>query len=295
MQSWQKLTKSIVLLVWSLILTSMTVVLGAAPLKGLHYHVGKLAYWGLGLALASGLFLAGWPVLAGTLAVLVVVVGIFSDLEEAGHSYLSAGAFSLIITCLFGAGAFAFWVSEAGSGWFSQVVAFIEPPLQEAMRLTQGIDLKVETLVIQAPSIAVILLMVALYVALLSERRMLKWLGVKDQPKRQLSNFRLPDFVVWVFIVSMLGAFAKYDVHWLQVVSVNTFHVCLLMFFFQGLAVLAKTFRLMRIGPVWQVLWFTVLILQLFLVVSLIGLTDYWLDIRGRLVKKVAQMKKENV
>jgi uncharacterized protein YybS (DUF2232 family) len=90
-----------------------------------------------------------------------------------------------------------------------------------------------------------------------------------------------------------LGAFGEFGLVGAQATSVNFLNVCLMLFFFQGLAVIYRFFAVFRVGFFWQALLMIIVVGQLFLLVSLLGLMDHWVDFRARLSKRREQMKKE--
>jgi hypothetical protein len=92
--------KALTLLVWSLVLTTLTGVLGAAPLKVLK-AIGqspRRVFWGLTLTLAVGLLLSPFKGLGLLYLCLVVLIGLYTDLEERGQSVLYAGFSSVLVS-----------------------------------------------------------------------------------------------------------------------------------------------------------------------------------------------------
>ncbi|MBO9668271.1 MAG: DUF2232 domain-containing protein, partial [Bdellovibrio sp.] len=69
----------------------------------------------------------------------------------------------------------------------------------------------------------------------------------------------------------------------IAILAVNIVNVALVLYFFQGLAVLEVLLNSMRAGTFTRVLVYIILVGQLVLILSIVGLIDYWLDFRGRI------------
>ena len=107
-----------------------------------------------------------------------------------------------------------------------------------------------------------------------------------------LASFRVPDAFIWITTASIFGAFYRHGNEMIETISINAINVLAVIFFFQGLAIASHLFRAYKISAFWQGLWYFVLVLQLFFLVSLVGFADYWLDFRERLTRKPAETNK---
>ena len=273
--------------VWALALTGLTYVLGATPLKVLRTWLGRPAYWAGGALLTAGLLAVPGPInqLGYAFVSLVILVGVFAELEDSGLSLTATAFFTVLISGLLGAGAFAFWIFAVGKGaWRERLLTGMEQTLKPVTDLNPALHFDLGALLWQLPSIVVILWMASLYIAVLMEAR----LGGRGTYRAQLAEYRNPDVVTWVLIVSLLGAFGRMAPPAIEAISNNALNVCLLLFFFQGIAVVARVLRTFRFGVGSQVLLMVVIVLHLFWFVAVIGLTDHWLDFRARLGKRSA-------
>lgn len=282
--------------VWSVLMTGLTYVLGAPPLKLLRAKLGRPGYWLLGIGLSALFFAAGAKAMALAFFSLVVLMGVFSELEEVGSGFMVSGFFTLLINTLLGAGAFAMWVSVTGPGWVQQIQTFLETALKPLANLNPQVKINYFDLMLNLPSMVIILWMCAIYLAVLLEPRLNNGepaTAHSAATRAQLAEFRLPDPVIWLFIISLLGAFGGVSPKWLEAIAVNSLNVCMLLFFFQGIAVVTKFFEAMRTGWLWQVLFMILIVIHLALFVSLLGLMDYWLDFRARLTKRTEQFNRE--
>ena len=276
-------------------MTALVYVLGAPFLKVLRRRLGRGAYWSLTTLLSAGLYFTQNKLMAVGFFSLVALIGVFDEFEEMGLSFKVSSFFTLLINTLLAAGAFALWVFYSGPKWSQLVLSFLEASLKPVAEFYPR-QINYFDLMLQLPSIAVILWIIAIYVSILLERRLSLGEGPAEisAPMRpQLASLRLPDAVIWIFIASVLGAFGDFQVHVLEAISVNAMNICMVLLFFQGLAVVSKFCERVKMAIFWQVLFMIVIITQLFPLVSLLGLLDYWLNFRNRLSKSAEQFKRE--
>lgn len=272
----QKASRFLFYSVWAVLMTALTYVLGAVSLKTLRTKFGRGGYWALTMFLSFGLFALHYKLLAIAFFSLVLLIGVFGEFEELHLSFSVSAFFALVINSLIGAGAFVLWVYSTGPKWSQLVLSGIETLLKPLSDMNPGIEAKYFDLMLQLPSFILMSWMGALYLAVLLEDGVMR---------KQLAELRMPDACVWLFIASLLGAFGGFTNQAVQALAGNTLNVCFLLFFFQGVAVVAKFFEKLRMGPFWQTLWMALIVIHLFLFVSVLGLSDYWFDFRSRLAK----------
>lgn len=284
--------------VWAVLMTAVTYVLGAPPLKLLRAKLGRGGYWLLGIALTAGFYALHAKGMAIAFMSLVVLMGVFSELEEVDSGFLISGFFTLLINTLLGAGAFVMWASSAGPKWSQTILTALETMLKPLAELNPKLEINYFDLMLQLPSIIIMLWMCAIYLAVMLESRLNNGEAATSHSammRAQLAEVRMPDPVIWLFIVSLLGAFGGFSPKWVEATAVNFMNVCLLLFFFQGITVTAKFFETMRMGWFWQFLLMVVIIVHLALFVSLLGLMDYWVDFRARMAKRAEQLKRDEI
>lgn len=275
-------------------MTALTYVLGGVSLKILRRRLPRLGYWGLGLVLSAGLFAGGLKMLALAFFSLVLLIGVFAELEEMEFSFGWSSFFTLAINSLLAAGGFAFWVYLTGPKWSQSVLGYLEAMFKPLSEMNPQFQIKYFELMLVLPSIVMILWMGALYLSILLERR-LSGEGDSEEPpmRRQLAEFRLPDAAVWIFIGSLLGSFGGFGNRLVEAVAANVLNVCFMLFFLQGIAVVTRFFEKIRLAPVWQTLFMVLIVVYLFMFVSVIGLADYWFDFRARLAKRTEEFNRE--
>lgn len=294
---------------WAVLMTALTYMLGAVSLKVLRRQLGRSGFWFLGLTISAAFYFTPVKHLGVAFLSLVLLIGVFSELEEFGFSFMVSAFFTLLINCLLVAGAFALWVSRVGPKWPQLVTGYLESAFKPVAELNPTLTINFADLMVQLPSVIVVLWMGSIYLAVLLERRLMgsdaaiflepveAHMTTGAHPhvplREQLSEIRMPDPVVWIFIASLLGAFGGLELRWLEVLSANTLNICFVLFFFQGVAVVTKFFESLKMGFFWQFVFMALIIVHLFLFVSLVGLVDYWLDLRTRMNKRPTEFKRE--
>lgn len=283
--------------VWAVLMTALTYILGAPSLKVLRRRLGRGGYWTLTTLISVALYLLKAKMLAGAFFSLSVLMGVFDEFEEMGFTFTVSAFFTLLINSLLCAGGFALWVFYIGPKWSQTLLSTIEDSLKPVAELNPKLQFSYPDLMAQLPSAILIAWIIAIYLSILLEGRLL---GASEEEAKvipsmrpQLATLRLPDVCVWVLIASLFGSFSGFAPSWLEVLSINVLNVSIVLFFFQGIAVVAKFFETLRMGPVWQTLFMVVIVIQLFLFVSVLGLLDYWLGFRARMQKRAEALKRE--
>lgn len=100
-----------------------------------------------------------------------------------------------------------------------------------------------------------------------------------------ISDWRLPDPLVWPFIVSALGTF--FTTGGVQVVGMNLFILLLMIYFLQGIAIVHHFLQTKKVPVVFRVIAFILIFTQpVFIgIVTGMGVFDLWIDFRKIRVK----------
>jgi hypothetical protein len=289
----RKFLAGAILTAWSVILTALTGILGGVPLRGLRTGLGASGYWGLTLAATAALLLAKWWWLALLYIALAVVIGLFCELEERGYSLVAGGLWSVVLTFLMLSGAFAFWVSHQGPGWYLGLAGRLENYLNSIPGWADKVGIEAKDLLLQVPSLIAVILILSLFFALLFQRRVAALSGHRAGPIHRLDRFRVPDAMIWVFIFSLAGTFLSSKGMMIYPIALNLLNVSAVALFLQGLAVISGFFTAFKVGWFWQMVLLVVLVTQLFVLVSLLGLVDYWANFRTRLAKRTEGIDRE--
>ncbi len=263
--------------------------LGIAPLLAVRNMGGRKRFAFIGVVLLSVLVLMSMVGFEGAwlpFLCLFVLSGIYSEMIVSGHSVISAGTVAVSITTGTLAISLWGWLQVQGVGFMTWSQKYVEQVSVQMKLFAPEATLEATELLKMAPSGLIILMMVALWIGILFESRFRFWLGQKIVVRPALEAFQVPDFAVWLVIGSVAGAYISHEIVWLEVLCQNVFNVLAVVYFFQGLAVVANYFRVAQVGQLWQTLWYALLIFHMFMLVSVFGFADYWLDFRQRINKK---------
>ena len=288
-------------LIWilSALLTKLTVIFGVTLLRVARVTYGRNIFLLLSAATSLASVGLGWNFFGLLFLAMAIMVFVYSEFLEKDWSPLSAVICGICSTIIFTVTSFSVWVFVQGKGWYLQIVnqlkeQIIHTPLLES-QLTGGVD----ELLYLTPSGVLILLMFAGMLLLVLESKLLKVsksntgeIKISAPSRNFLLEFKTPDFLIWITMLGLLGAFSKIDQRWIHYLSVNILSVCVVLHFFQGLAVFQHFFVRLRISPFWKAIWSIILTLQLFLLVVAVGVIDYWADFRSRSGRQSAQTGK---
>ncbi len=297
MQNRPAFLKIPALLLWTVVLALFTAILGAAPLKALRTTIGQLRFWAVGFLLAVGFLVFHLYLLGFVVGAQVILIGTYGEFEDHGLSLRRAAALSVVISSLASASAVFLWAAFTNKDLYQTLISWIGLFLKRAAEMKIPIfeGLKPQSLIYQLPSALVIFLILSLALALILERPISRWAGLAVERKAKLADYKNPDFLIWILILSVLGTFLHDGTKPLQLLSLNVLNISILAYFFQGLGVLGTYFEVFQIGIIWRLLWILILVIQLPIVLSIVGVADYWLEFRQFLMRKAAQLKKKKI
>jgi hypothetical protein len=283
-----------------------TVILAAGPLRALRLASPFWVFWPVVSIVTAGFWFAA-PVIPGAqLAALgflavALVIGLFTEIEGWGVSRgYAAGVSMLALVAGVGVG-FGAWCREMKISPVTWLSKWVETAMTKVKELNPSMTFETETIVSQLPSGLVILGLVAIAIAVVSEGTWSRLLV--GQPKSQSGNFvsrakPWTEFRVWSTVIFglmavLLASFTRHEMKMVTVVGLNALNVLAVLYFFQGMAVIYKAFDHFGVGVFWRILLGFVLTFQLALIVAVIGVADYWLEFRNRLTGRPMEPKAE--
>lgn len=290
--------KLIILSILATLLTLLTAIFGAPIMRLIHLAYGSLKFWLVGIVTALILIFLKAPPMAALFFSVWLTIGFYTEVEQRGLGWKKASLAGVLAgTILLGGGALAYakiYQEDIVSLARETIQTLIDQWLSSANSASLAIDKEqiVDVLLHQLPSALISVLVISLGLALIYERKIFRWLQLpheKVATHLKLLDFKVPDFVVWILMVSFLFSFIKTNTV-VEILATNTLNVLAVVYFFQGLAVIETTLILIRAGFLVRLLVYLILIGQLFLLVSAIGFFDYWLDLRRRLKNRPTQI-----
>ncbi len=272
----------------SVVLSLLTVVFGAPLMRVLRMTYGALAYWLLGFMVTVVFWLFDAPALSVFVGSVWMTLGAYMELERRGLRWVASAPLGVIAGALFFAGSTAISLMRAGVRNLAEADALAKQFVDKLYQVNPNLQVDASLLVQLIPSAVVTILVVALGVGLIFERRAFSWLKLPRETvasQLKLLEFRLPDFMIWVAMTAFLLTMENFNEKALEILGLNIVNVMVALYFFQGLAILEVGLRSFRAGALLRAAVYLILVGQLFPVVSAIGLIDYWVDFRKRLRK----------
>jgi predicted membrane protein DUF2232 len=281
------LASALTLTAIAVVLALTTVILAPLPLMLLRRNGGRTSFL-LGSVLASALLI--WfatPMVLGTFLAAVVLTFVLCESENQNLGYTSSVFVTLLVLVGFAAIATGYAIGHYG---FDPVV-FFRNQITQAMgqvSLPTGVTLDKEALVKQVPSAVVILVIFSIWVNSVlvpKVEQILGWAPTFQEHTFLSSEFRswkLPDSIVWIALLTAAGTFFDVEPEWAHWVAANIFNVMVMLYFFQGLAIVVDFFAVKRVSTIWRLVAYMFIFSQLFLMVSFLGFVDLWVGFRNR-------------
>ena len=107
------------MLLWSVLLTSLTGILGVAPLKVVRAQLGAVPFWLLGVGLSLLFWSTKLPALGVAILVLTILVAAQTQAEEMGFGLYRSTFIGLVAAVLSVAGLTIGLVSKLGPEWMT--------------------------------------------------------------------------------------------------------------------------------------------------------------------------------
>lgn len=287
---------NLVLYATSIVLSLFTVILGAIPLRLLRIKVGGLKFMVLVSMAVVAFSLFKLYEMAVLYLAYSIMVTAFTYFEEKSCSLMKSGLLSVLITSGVLSVSFFAWFIQNQANWYAQVQSYLSSKMdQVAFTDTKITEEIYQSVIYQMPSGVIIILALGLFIALAFEKRLKLSVGLKARPSFKLTDFTVPDTMVWILIVSLALSFTSNTQvpKEVSVVATNLFYISMLCYFFQGMAVVQRYFELFKIGMFWRLLWLFILVSHIYSIifVAVLGVADVWLNFRLFFAKQVAKFK----
>jgi hypothetical protein len=272
-----------------------TLIFAAGPIRALRRTGTALSFWTGGFAAVGAFAAFGLWEAAIALGSVVLVAGSFTELEESGVARGTAAVISLVGLLATAGLGLALWCRVVQQRPLQVVSSWISPLFEKAKAMAPAgalDEITVKSIVYQTPSALLVLGLLTIAVAVMSERSWIRISGARirhlaEGPElRRWTDLRIDDWVIWMLNVGLVAAFIQHGIEPLRWVGLNMLNVLGVLYFFQGMAVIFKIFEVFRIGMFWQMLFGLLLVLQLALIVAILGVADVWLDLRTRFTRR---------
>jgi uncharacterized protein YybS (DUF2232 family) len=146
--------------------------------------------------------------------------------------------------------------------------------------LESSIEVIEQVLIGMLPALVIGSTLMVVWISLLTARRVFQRRGLSLPNYGPLDCWKAPDVLVWGVIAS--GALLLIPSFMVKMVGLNGLLVFMVIYFFQGMAIIAFFFRKKRIPRAAQIVLYTLVILQqiVMLAVIVVGFFDTWFNFR---------------
>ncbi len=130
------------------------------------------------------------------------------------------------------------------------------------------------------PGMFLVSYLTTIWLNILIIRNMLLKKGVTLKSIEHLNRYRVPDFTVWAVILTGLALMVPSEP--VKIFAINCMIVLMLVYFFQGIAVVSFFFQKKKTPMVLKVFCYCLIALQLYVLILVIGLGffDNWINFR---------------
>lgn len=281
--------RGLALLFSSIALTSSSVLLGGGPLLVFRKLFGRWKYILAGLLTITPAIYFLPMVIWLPFAVTYSLVFFYQEAKLLDGSIIKSGLISVLTTVGLSCVSIGTWINFNNIDFISVVRSEINNSLTQLQSLNPNMELELDALMQQIPSILIILLTIIVWFMLLGEsflarRGAYNFDSIK--PSESLKEFKVPEWAIWPSLTVLLFSFVDFGHAYLNTIAVNGLNICIVLYFFQGLAVIASYFHQSKFSLFWRCFWYLLLVFQMFPMVSILGLADYWLEFRNRMFSK---------
>ena len=134
--------------------------------------------------------------------------------------------------------------------------------------------------IVVLPGMFLISYMATIWMNILIIRSLLLKKGIRLKSIENLNQYRVPHFMVWLVIGVGLTLMVPVDA--LKIISINCLIVLMLVYFFQGIAVVSFFFQKKKTPLALKIFCYCLIALQLYVLIMVIGLGffDNWINFR---------------
>jgi hypothetical protein len=275
----------------AILLSGFTFVFSGAFLRAVYKDLGFLRYTLTCLVVVGLLGVAQIYALAMLFAISALLIGLQNWLEEKKLKLVTSAGVSLFVVAAILGAVFYFWTKQAGVGWETEMTDMIRSWLAQFVVQDSKSQVQPESILRELPSGVFIALIGTLTLAFTLEKRIGRLMrfppAMRVSPAAQeTGEFRLPDWIIWIFLAALLGAFYNHSNENLKLVSVNLINVLIFLYFLQGMAVSAAYLRKQKATTLWRGFFYLMATVLLFQFVAAVGFIDYWADFRNKLINR---------
>jgi hypothetical protein len=288
MSQWRIIAKTTVIGILTAIMSAIPFLFSAAFVRINRQGTDRKSFWLIHLIIAIILWLVALEPLAISFISVVILIGLFYEVQNQFKNVFVAGFVSILASFVTIVFATQQWLTHQGISLADRIREQVQAVVTQATAMNAMVKLDVDSLILQTPSALVSLMIIAISLSLILEDSFLRLFRIKNLSEKTFSlmEFKLPDFFIWIAMSSFLFSFLNLNNKVLTAISMNVLNTVIVLYFFQGLAVVESFFTALRFGLFIRLLTYVVFLIQLFFLVAAIGVIDFWVEFRSRFLKR---------
>lgn len=294
--------KALQLTIWSVFLTALTGIFGSIPLQALRKSISLKSYFSICFFSLFLMFLLKWTLLAFVFFFLSLLIGIYNFFLKKSPLSLFFNLTSASFVSISVAGTIFFTLFKTQS--FKNTILTFFSNIQSQPNLTQKMtqfksylsnEITPQFLLSQTPSLVFIFSILALLFSLLLEKKIFQLFKITNKNTKPFCflDFKLPQILIWLFIISFFISFYKKIPQPIQWGFLNFFTVLLFLYFLRGLVISLKLFDTFKIRKLWRIFFICIFTLKFPLSFSTLGIFDFWFDFEKKI--KIYKKKKKEI
>ncbi len=279
------------MVILSIVGSILPFVLVAPVIRVAYSNYSRRAFWiSYSLGFLSLILIKQIPI-AISLMSITLMIGVFSEVYSRNQRMFIASFTALIVSATTTIVATQQWLVANGTTLAIRLNEQVQLVIKQAQQMNPQMSalskLDPNYLVGQAPSVLAGLLLMSLALALILEHAVSRLLKFSEENRvaMNLLGFRLPDEFIWIAMISFLLSFLDIGNKTITMVSTNIVNVMVVLYFFQGIAVVEAFFTVLRLGFFVRFITYVVFLVQLFFLVAAIGVIDFWVEFRKRFIR----------
>lgn len=297
MKNKEALRSYLLMMIMTIAMTSVTLVFGAPLLRVLRKHFGAKVFWFSGLVTTIVFWLVSAQPMAILLGSVWMTLGIYTELEHHGWHWWRSAISSILSVMLFLTGTLYYLVIRSGLANVESLQKLSLRWSETIQQINPSLKIEPEVLMQQAPSWVVVMLILCLGFGLIFESRAFQLFSIRREKiatQINLRQYKVPDYFIWIALTALFFTAVDLKSTLVSAIAVNIVNISMVIYMFQGIAVLEAALTVFRIGPLMRFFTYFILIGQLIPLLSVTGLADYWVDFR-RLLYKWAMTKSQRM
>lgn len=258
------------------ILSSIFFFLAAVPLRLVRIQAGRPIFLMLSVITVAAMIyfqLNSWAV---GFAILCTCIGLYAEIEVLNISVF----FSALVAILTPFASLMLVLGILAKTNNTTIYALLQTHFDVIFKELATIYPQelLEQITNYIPALSLISLMFVVFFSLAFDPSLMK-----SRNRREWRDFALPGFVVWILIAGLAMSFAVANIPFWTGFAKNLVMIVMAGYFFQGLSVVQAYMNHYKLSYFWRFIILVLVFTQFFPILSILGLSDYWLEYRNRL------------